>query len=144
MGHDITIIDIFNDEEIKSAYITGNFSKYDDKYPGIYAIHGHSNNTVIKIIRKTLNLLLDDGFFPVTHDKSPINLTYGDPTDPIKDLECYAACLQEFLYEAIKIKQSYLQNDKIYWYSDQVFPIKKFVDNGYESDGKYENSQDTS
>lgn len=131
MGHDIDIIDIKNNDTVAATYITGNFSKYSDKYQGIYHIHGHKNTTVIKILKRTLNMMLNDGIVPAVHNPDPSGraLTFGDK-DPEKDLQCYAACLQEFLQFALDIK-----GDNLYWYSDQVSVITKFSEDGYESDG---------
>lgn len=143
MGHDIDLVDIKTRRIYGSTYITGNFSKYGDKYPGIYAIHGHSNETVIKIIKASLTKLLNDDIIPRVHNPGGRALTFGVPGDEKKDLECYAACLQEFLQVALKFKDEYPEtHGDIYWYSDQVWEITKyvtdseFVDNGYESDGK--------
>jgi len=110
MGHDIDLIE--DSKSIYHTYITFNFHKYKDKYPGIHYIHGHNNNTVIKILKKTLKKLIDDGVLPEKHSSC-----YGDP-DPKKDLECYAYCLQEFLKVALIFKDR-----EVYWYSDQVFEI---------------------
>lgn len=134
MGHDIDIIDIKTGKIISNTYITGNFSKYSKKYPGIYHIHGHKNNTVIKIIKKTLNLLLDDEIIPYLHDY------YGDQNNIKKDLESYAASLQIFLKIAFLIKENTNNSDNIYWYSDQVSNIIKYKTDGYESDGYELNS----
>jgi len=142
MGHDIDIIDVKTGRIVDSTYITGNFSKYDDKYPGIYAIHAHKNDTVIKIIRRTLDLLLDDGIVPCVHNPGGRALTFGDK-DPRKDLECYAACLQDFLYTAYRLKREKdfwsWDDQDLYWYSDQVFEITKYSKDGYESDGIEQN-----
>ncbi len=133
MGHDIDIINVKSNDKIGSTYITGNFSKYKEQYPGIHAIHGHNNSTVIKIIRRTLNLLLDNCIVPRVHNAANRALTFGDE-DSQNDLECYAACLQEFLYAAYKIKREYDNDDNdnnyndIYWYSDQVFEITEFIE----------------
>ena len=128
MGHDIDLIE--DGYKVRHTYITFNFSKYSDKYPGIHALHGHSNDTVIKILKKTLKLLLDDDIVPQVHMPSSRALTFGVPDDPQKDLECYAACLQEFLQLALIYK-----GRKVYWYSDQVWEITPFKENGYESAG---------
>lgn len=150
MGHDIDIIDIKTGEVVMSTYITGNFSKYKDEYPGIHAIHGHKNNTVIKILTNTLNKLVNDGILPYAHNyNGPVRaLTYGDK-DPKLDKECYAACLKIFLELAIDLNIKY-PDDELYWYSDQVWGITKFkteTTNGYESDGierpKYESDSDS-
>ncbi len=153
MGHDVSIINVKTKSVIGHTYISGNFSKYKDDYPGIHSIHGHKNSTVIKIIRGTLDKLLDNDVVPFAHNKESekrCGLTFGDK-DPQKDLECYAACLQEFLGAAVSIKRRFkngLENgdiDDIYWYSDQVFNITKHAhydsDNDlYESDGLENNS----
>ncbi len=135
MGHDIDIVNLKTGGKIGHTYITGNFSKYGEKYPGIHAIHGHRNSTVIKIILQTLDLLLDDGIVPHVHNPGGRALTFGDK-DPQKDLECYAACLQEFLYAAYIFKKDNIDHEDLYWYSDQVWDITKFSKDGYESDGQ--------
>jgi len=140
MGHDIDIILASNGYCIGNTYITGNFSKYKDKYPGIHAIHGHKNSTVIKIICRTLALMLNDKIVPEVHNPGGRALTFGD-ADVQKDLECYAACLQEFLDAAIKIKNEY-DSENIYWYSDQVWEITKFEEDGYESDGMHRQEEE--
>jgi hypothetical protein len=112
MGHDIDII--YKDGElIKTTYITSNFSKYKNKYPGIHAIHGNNNDKVTEILKSSINLLLKDGITPCIH-----NGGFGDK-DPIKDLECYAACLKNFLEIAVSISEQYKHCENIYWYSDQ-------------------------
>lgn len=138
MGHDIDIVNIRTNECISRTYITFNYTKYADKYPCAAAIHGHKNSTVIKILRKTLDLLQDDGIVPISN-RSIMAITYGDE-DQLEDLRCYATCLQEFLSLAFKIKRENDSEDdyeNIYWYSDQVWNITKFKStDGYESDGK--------
>ncbi len=142
MGHDIDIINLTSGITIEHTYITFNFSKYAEKYPGVNAIHGHKNSTVIKILIKTINLLLNDGIVPRIYEPGGRALTFGD-SDPHKDLQCYAACLLEFLYIAFEIKKDtdgyYLDgenHENVYWFSDQVWEITKFISlDGYESDG---------
>jgi hypothetical protein len=146
MGHDITILNK-NTGERWHTYITFNYSNLSDKYPGIYAIHGHSNNTVIRILKKTLTKLLNDDIVPCTID---IKSAYGDK-DSVRNLECYAACLQEFLKLAIRIKRDSEEGHQIYWYSDQVWAIQRYeeetnatcesIDAGYFSDGAEKPSQ---
>ncbi len=133
MGHDIEIIDTKTGEIVGCTYITGNFSKLGCDYPGIHEIHGHKNSTVIKIIKGSLDKLIDDNVVPFLHD------SFGDK-DPQKNLECYAACLQEFLRMAIRLRKDYKSHDDFRWYSDQVFKISGhayYDDNNelYQSDG---------
>ncbi len=144
MGHDIDIVDIETGKTVDCTYITGNFSKYTDEYPGIYAIHGHKNSTVIKIIQQTLNKLINDGICPSLDKK--YSAWGSDNKDRIYDLECYYLCLENFLSIATKINNTYTN---VYWYSDQVWEITKFkaeITNGYESDGferpDYDSSSD--
>lgn len=141
MGHDIDIINIKTREKISKTYITGNFTKYQDKYPGIHTIHGHKNRTVIKILRSTLDKMLDNGIVPGVHNAGSRALTFGVPDDPQKDIECYAACLQDFLYLAIDIEKE-KDRENIYWYSDQVFKVTRFCDDkNNESDGEENESE---
>lgn len=140
MGHDIDIIDIENGEIISSAYITGNFTKYSDEYPGIHAIHGHKNSTVIRILTNTLNKMANDGISPSVNKKYSAWGSTGrrDNVDKKYDLECYYLCLQGFLNIATNLNKTYSTDEFIYWYSDQVWEITKFKEettNGYESDG---------
>lgn len=147
MGYDFDIVNIKTSEYIGSIYITSNFTKYQYKYPGANAINGHRNYTVIKILKKTLKKMLDDNITPCVYKQGGKPIAFGDP-DPVKDLQCYAACLCEFLNRAISIQNDYKNSENIYWYSNQVWGIKKFSevednefgdenknDDGYESDG---------
>jgi len=94
MGHDIDIINTKTGDLIGHTYITGNFSKYNNKYPGVHAIHGHKITTIIEILRRTLDLLLDDDIVPKVHNPGGRALTFGDPKDSQKDLECYATLIK--------------------------------------------------
>lgn len=142
MPHDIYIVNVKTPGKFKHTYISGNFFKYRDKYPGVYAIHGHKNSTVIKIIRKTLDLLLDDEIVPCLNKFSKPDIVFGDQTDPIRDLQCYAACLQMFLYIAFGIQRKNMDHDNMYWYSKaSQWKITKFISDDYESDG-LEQSED--
>lgn len=143
MGHDIDII-LYSDDKktysvINNLYITFNFSKLGDKYPGIYAIHGHKLPTIIKILRKTIDLLMNDGIFPyIEREKNKdykFDWIYGDK-DPIMNLKYYAGVLLYFLEYAFKLKENYPNEfENIYWYSDQVWEISKYTEENYESDG---------
>ena len=143
MGHDIDLIDTKTGVNHGHTYITGNFTKYGNQYPGIYAIHGHSNETVIKVLKTSLIKLLNDDIVPYVHKPGGRALTFGVPDNKKKDLECYAACLQEFLQVALNFKEDYPDtHQNIHWYSDQVWEIKKYIVaiDGYDSEGeKYEN-----
>lgn len=146
MGHDIDLIDVKTRQNHGHTYITGNFSKYGDQYPGIHAMHGHSNKTVIRILKASLKKLLDDDIVPQVHNPATRALTFGVPEDKKKDLECYAACLQEFLQVALKFKEDYPDTHRdIHWFSDQVWSITKYStdgSDGYESDGHARGSDD--
>lgn len=107
MGHDIDIINIKSGEIICSTYITGKYTVYT----GIHSIHGHKNNTVIKIIKGLI-----DNF----------NNEYKRDKDPRNDLEY----LKGLLNIANEIENEKDAND-IYWYSDKVEDISK----EYDSDG---------
>ncbi len=84
-----------------------------------------------------MDKLLDDNIVPKVHIPGGRALTFGHPTDSKKDLECYAACLQDFLSTAIEIESEY-HNESIYWYSDQVFEITKYEEKGAEEGTNYD------
>jgi hypothetical protein len=127
MGHDIDIVNVKTGDIVAKTYITGNFSKLGSDYPGIHEIHGHKNSTVIKLLKCSLNKLIDNNVVPFLHDH------YGHK-DPQKNLECYAACLQEFLRIAVELRKEYESHDDFRWYSDQVFKISRYTT--YDTEGE--------
>jgi len=72
MGHDVTIV---GTGEV--LYISGNFSCLNDKYGGVYRIHGHPGKVVAKIVTKTIQKANADGFFASEPDRSNRNWGWG-------------------------------------------------------------------
>jgi hypothetical protein len=60
MGHDIEIINS-NGVCVETAYMTGNFSRYNHEYGGIEAIHGHSGRMVAIICEYAIRKLKSEG-----------------------------------------------------------------------------------
>jgi hypothetical protein len=139
----VLIVNKGTNEKIDTREIKHVDSVYIDEYQGIKDIHGHKNETVIKILRKTLNKMLDDGYFPRNHqdengDDNGLTTTYPHK----KKIERYAFDLYNLLDSAMGIKDDYHWDNgdiNIYWYvSNAEEIIKYYSDDGEVSDGLYD------
>lgn len=137
MGHDVEIVGTN-----VVLYISGNFSRLDEKYGGIYRIHGHPGRIVEKIVTRTIQKANADGFFASTPDETNSNWGWGrNDNDFLPENEFIGV----FLYHMNSFLQAAKEYPNNIFRSDQVYTIIPFEDDdlreilisrGIESDDK--------
>lgn len=150
MGHDITV-----GPYGVITYITGNFSRLDGKYGGIYDFHGHRGQTVARIANSILKKLAGDGIVPgepngdnnwywgarslppEEHKKSSHGFTIT--TAPMDEKEF----LSVFAYHMERFKELGEQYPNDRFHSDQVWEVRPFEDGEYVSDGECYESEES-
>ena len=134
MGHDIVIIDN-GYKQPRYPYVSFNFSDLYKKYGGVKEIHGHNSSTVIRIIDKILSSLQQEGIKlvdPGDYANWWYGLTSNDFEAKRMDDQGRKEVYYRIMYEWKMVAKEY----NGYWYSDQVWNITPYEENGYYSEGK--------